>query len=429
MEANSSMNSSVNVSDSINGTNGSSLASSGIMVATKEGIIIAYTALVVLAVLPIIIGSIRSVEFLKKARVSKKAGEDVDVISTKDAMMFPVFASCALLGLYIVFKALGEQYVNWLLNIYIFIFSSLALSRALNVILRPILSKLVPKRSFYFLVAEMEPTQQGELRKQIYTVTGAFDEKTSRAESYAETQKEQEAEEVAAGSRSSESESAETSDKKVQIKDPIVAEESFDFISVICLVLAFGFGCWYLFQKHWFANNVLAFSFAVNGIEMISLNKVTNGCILLGGLFFYDVFWVFGTDVMVTVAKSFNAPIKLVFPMDLLENGWFAKNFALLGLGDIVIPGVFVALLLRFDTSRTQGGRLYFLTCLFAYLVGLLTTIFIMHYFKHAQPALLYLVPACLGFPFIVALLRGELSPLLSYEDHESETTDEKKTN
>lgn len=23
------------------------------------------------------------------------------------------------------------------------------------------------------------------------------------------------------------------------------------------------------------------------------------GCILLGGLFFYDIFWVFGTDVMV----------------------------------------------------------------------------------------------------------------------------------
>lgn len=35
--------------------------------------------------------------------------------------------------------------------------------------------------------------------------------------------------------------------------------------------------------------------------------------------------------------------------MDFLEHGWFAKNFALLGLGDIVIPGVFVALLRRYD--------------------------------------------------------------------------------
>ena len=44
------------------------------------------------------------------------------------------------------------------------------------------------------------------------------------------------------------------------------------------------------------------------------MNKVATGCILLGGLFFYDIFWVFGTNVMVTVAKSFDAPIKLVFP-------------------------------------------------------------------------------------------------------------------
>ena len=56
---------------------------------------------------------------------------------------------------------------------------------------------------------------------------------------------------------------------------------------------------------------------------------------------------------MITVARSFEAPIKLVFPQDLLENGpWAANNFAMLGLGDIVIPGIFIALLLRFDLSR-----------------------------------------------------------------------------
>ena len=48
---------------------------------------------------------------------------------------------------------------------------------------------------------------------------------------------------------------------------------------------------------------------------------------------------MFGTNVMVTVAKSFEAPIKLVFPQDLLENGLGATNMAMLGLGDIVIPG------------------------------------------------------------------------------------------
>ena len=44
---------------------------------------------------------------------------------------------------------------------------------------------------------------------------------------------------------------------------------------------------------------------------------------LKGGLFFYDIFWVFGTDVMVTVAKSFEAPIKLVFPQ--VSSNWYKK--------------------------------------------------------------------------------------------------------
>ena len=47
-----------------------------------------------------------------------------------------------------------------------------------------------------------------------------------------------------------------------------------------------------------------------------------------------------------------------------------------------------------------------------AYVVGLLATIFVMHVFKHAQPALLYLVPACLATPLSLALLRGDINAL-----------------
>jgi minor histocompatibility antigen H13 len=62
----------------------------------------------------------------------------------------------------------------------------------------------------------------------------------------------------------------------------------------------------------------------------------------LSGLFFYDVFWVFGTDVMTTVAKTIDAPILLQFPQDLLRNGWLnASKHGMLGLGDIVIPVIF----------------------------------------------------------------------------------------
>merc|ERR1719385_339621 len=201
----------------------------------------------------------------------------------------------------------------------------------------------------------------------------------------------------------------------------------FDRHDLMCLVVCAGIGVWYFMKKHWIANNLFGLAFAINGVELLQLPKVSTGCILLGGLFFYDIFWVFGTDVMVTVAKSFEAPIKLVFPQDLLENGPMgATNFAMLGLGDIVIPGIFIALLLRYDNSLKRNSNFYFTATFFAYLAGLLMTIFVMHVYKHAQPALLYLVPACLGVPLLLALLRGDIKSMFQYEDHPDLDTDKK---
>ncbi|XP_062506768.1 minor histocompatibility antigen H13-like [Corticium candelabrum] len=196
---------------------------------------------------------------------------------------------------------------------------------------------------------------------------------------------------------------------------------NFDRVDLICLLLSFIFGLWYILKKHWIANNVFGLSFAIKGIEMLSLNSVTNGCILLGGLFLYDVFWVFGTDVMVTVAKSFDAPIKFIFPMDFLEKGVWGSNFALLGLGDVVLPGIFIALLLRFENSKSVGSRFYFISTCVAYLAGLILTVVVMHVFNAAQPALLYLVPACLGLPLSLAAVKGDLAELFRYEDYPSE--------
>jgi minor histocompatibility antigen H13 len=39
----------------------------------------------------------------------------------------------------------------------------------------------------------------------------------------------------------------------------------------------------------------------------------------------------------------------VLFPRDFLINGIHSTNHAMLGLGDIVLPGVIIALLLRFD--------------------------------------------------------------------------------
>lgn len=104
--------------------------------------------------------------------------------------------------------------------------------------------------------------------------------------------------------------------------------------------------------------------------------------------------------------------LSVVFPQDLLINGLSANNFAMLGLGDIVIPGIFIALLLRFDYSLKRQSKVYFHSTCVAYTLGLVATIAVMHVFKHAQPALLYLVPACLGTPLAIALIKGDLNTL-----------------
>jgi len=207
-------------------------------------------------------------------------------------------------------------------------------------------------------------------------------------------------------------------------EEPVVITPS----NVVCFLLSSVFGVWYYLEEHFAANNVLGMGLAVTGIEYINLGSFQIGCILLSGLFFYDVFWVFlskpliGSNVMVTVAKSFKGPIKFLFKKpecDVLEKG--AECFSLLGLGDVVLPGLFIALLLRFDEQRQPGSRVYFYTVLVAYLLGLVATYVAMMWSEHAQPALLYLVPSCILIPALVALLRGEFGELYKYSEEEEE--------
>jgi len=185
---------------------------------------------------------------------------------------------------------------------------------------------------------------------------------------------------------------------------------------------------WYFTSKHWVSNNVIGISFCIQGIEMLSLGSTQVGMILLSGLFFYDIFWVFFTPVMVTVAKSFDAPIKLLF-LRCLDESSKKPQFSMLGLGDIVIPGIYLALLLRMDHKRGFEKSNYFGPVFASYCLGLVATLVVMNVFQHAQPALLYLVPACLGSTFLEAWRKGEVSLVFNWSEDEEEGTSGKKEN
>lgn len=339
--------------------------------ASPQGLLVAYSSLVILALIPIVVGSFKSVKHQKK---QQESGEEIETMSTKEAMMFPVIASVTLFGIYLVFQIFSKEHINLLLAFYFFLLGVIALTRMLAT-----------------FVAKVWP--HSLLPNEHYEIDFAFRKGSS--------------------------------DKK---KTVLGIHHLFDREAIAAFLIALAIGVWYLLKKHWIANNIFGLAFAVNGIEFLQLNKVLNGCILLGGLFFYDIFWVFGTNVMVTVAKSFDAPIKLIFPQDLIENGLNAQKYALLGLGDIVIPGIFIALLLRFDLSLPRKTKVYFYSSFIAYILALFCTIFVMHVFKHAQPALLYIVPLCLIVPLTVALILGDIKSMFSYRDHEEVDPNASKT-
>ncbi|KRX80678.1 Intramembrane protease 2 [Trichinella sp. T6] len=177
----------------------------------------------------------------------------------------------------------------------------------------------------------------------------------------------------------------------------------------------------HLWKNHWITNNLIGLALSVTAIGSLHVSSFKAGVALSCGLFVYDIFWVFGTEVMVTVASNIDAPVLLKFPRNLLQISDPLSNagtkFAILGLGDIIVPGIFIALLLRFGESRQK--RRYFYSAVFAYAAGLFITTWVMHVFKAGQPALLYLVPLCVGIPTLVALISGELHDMITYnEDH-----------
>jgi minor histocompatibility antigen H13 len=303
---------------------------------------------------------------------------DRETMRAADAYQFPLVGSASLFGLYLAFKYLGEVYVNLLIGAYFGLVGTFAICMTIA----PLLCKVLPV-----------PLLSDEI---------SWDSKITH-----------------------------TSLTVLKIPSPLEMNITFSLMDILALILS-GIVCaaYFLLNKPWFINNIIGICFCLQGIERFSLGTYKIGAILLIGLFFYDIFWVFGTDVMVTVAKKLDGPIKLLFPrsMAVSETTGYLKDLSLLGLGDIVIPGFFLAILLRFDAHKAgvnhahaSFAKPYFHSALFAYVLGLCTTLFVMVYFNAAQPALLYLVPACLGSSLLCAVVKGELKELFAYSEEEDE--------
>jgi minor histocompatibility antigen H13 len=301
-------------------------------------------------------------------------GEDEDEddsalqLTAEDAWLFPLLGSVLLVGLFLVVKYLGKEWINWFMSLC---FGLAGLYR-------------VPY-SFISLAK--------------------FTLGTQRWSQFTNHQ------------------------VKVGFRATQVISFSCRTPSIFIVPLGMIPSALYLFycgpKKPILLTNILALCFGHDAMSTLKVDSFRTGSILLSGLFFYDIWWVFGTKVMVSVATSLDLPMKILWPKSTtVENG----NM-MLGLGDIVVPGTFVALALRYDHfryTRDPAGifvKPYFVASLVAYVSGLAIAMTIMHVFHAAQPALLYLSPACILSFVFTAWRRGELIEAWRWNDGVSTTS------
>lgn len=361
----------------------------------------AYGALLGLAAATVYVGSVWSLRTppstaaLRKSQGLPPEDDDdewaAESVSSEDAWWFPVIGSSVLLGLYLLFKYFSKEYINLLLGAYFALAGTASLTMVAMFVGRSVVGvdkwRQITKPRVRFAIERYE-----------------------------------------SGSK--------------EPRKPLV-DIAFSYAALVASVGAVAIVAAYMYTRHWVLSNLIAIALSINAIALMSLDSFVTGFIMLGGLFVYDIFWVFGTPVMVSVAKNFDAPIKILWPRNWIDivtalaNGATLPEtkLALLGLGDIVIPGAFVALALRYDqfhASEAKPGvyfsrfyrsfsKPYFLASFVAYVAGLVTTMTVLHVFNAAQPALLYLSPACSFSVVLVALFQGRLAHLWSWTDKSNE--------
>lgn len=105
-----------------------------------------------------------------------------------------------------------------------------------------------------------------------------------------------------------------------------------------------------LVSKPWWLTNLLGLGFSYSALQLMSPTTFWTGTLILSSLFVYDIYFVFFTPLMVTVATKLDIPIKLLFPRPPGPDADPTKqSLSMLGLGDVVLPGIMIGLALRFD--------------------------------------------------------------------------------
>ncbi|KAI9804930.1 MAG: hypothetical protein M1833_006233 [Piccolia ochrophora] len=459
-----------------------------------------YLHLIIAALVPIYAGSHASLSRPSSAATPKKKKKDdhsdedddevdedegskMEGLAPTDALWFPLFAGMTLTGLYFLIKWLQDPaLLNQILNWYFSMFGVFSLGRLSTDSLICTTSFIFPRRwSAGDATWQVLPQRQlfqrvgkpgGDARPSSDTLNSPLPGLLSRIP-------------MPRGMLNGLWSLRNLLTQKCVIRSRVYGRTILNvksgFIDLIGFFAGFAAVVTYNFiGKPWWLTNAMGFGFSYGALQLMSPTTFWTGTLILSSLFAYDIYFVFYTPLMITVAKSLDIPVKLLFPRPPAPDEDVTQQaLAMLGLGDVVLPGLMVGLCLRFDLyrfylskqreeksskdtpaggkdgetanmpmevikakyltavsgwgerfwtahpaslayDRGEGGvfpKPYFYASLVGYTLGMVTTLGVMHLAQHAQPALLYLVPGVLGAVWGTALVRGEVGQMWSYSE------------
>ena len=198
---------------------------------------------------------------------------------------------------------------------------------------------------------------------------------------------------------------------------------------------------WYLVRDKssyaWVLQDLMGSCLCVLFLSLVRFPNIKVATVLLSLAFFYDIFFVFLSpllfheSVMIKVAtggvpkadatycekypKDKDCQTREELPMLLIlpRINDYQGGYTMLGLGDIILPGLLVAFAARYDMATgVPLHKGYFRLMVWGYAVGLMLANLAVYLMETGQPALLYLVPCTLGIFAAVSYREGTLKAM-----------------
>lgn len=159
-------------------------------------------------------------------------------MSSKDAYLFPVLGSCVLFSIYLLFKFLSKEWINFLMSIYFMVLGVGAISAVLSPIIKSIVPYEITKRKPYTIQFSLPSfIRKGMLSNFTWRINICI--------------------------------------------EPIKIE--LHIIDIVSIFIGSIIGVIYITTKHWVTNNIIGECFAITGIELVSLGSFKIACTLLVG--------------------------------------------------------------------------------------------------------------------------------------------------